>query len=156
MTPSRIHTLSRAIIVQNDYFLLCKNPKASTAYLYLPGGHIEEGESARYALKREMQEETSLNFSVRDFLGVFEYQFFPKDPHLACHTHEYNFLFSATCTDLVAPTLPPEPEKESVQFIWVHIKDFSAHTIYPEGIQRLFPNLKQHAKENDYFFSKMK
>lgn len=156
MTSSRIHTLSRAIITQDDYFLLCKNPKASKTYLYLPGGHIEEGECAKSALKREMKEETSLNFSVGEFLGVFEYQFFPQDPHLVCHTHEYNFLFSARCEALAPPALPPEPERDSVQFVWVHVKDFSAHTIYPEGIQKILPNLHQSAKENDYFFSKMK
>ncbi|UNM06429.1 MAG: hypothetical protein H6925_01605 [Holosporaceae bacterium] len=40
---SPIHNLAWAIIVQDAYILLCWNPKFGT-YLYLPGGHIEEGE----------------------------------------------------------------------------------------------------------------
>ena len=44
----------------------------------MPGGHIEFGETGREALVREMKEETGLDATAGDLLGVVESQFVQK------------------------------------------------------------------------------
>ena len=60
----------------NGKVLLCL-PK-DRSYSYLPGGHIEFGETGREALVREMKEETGLDATAGDLLGVVESSFVQK------------------------------------------------------------------------------
>src|SRR3989344_6097678 len=55
-SKSNIHIISRGLIAQGGDIVLCKTKGAG--WFFLPGGHIEEGESARSALLRELEEET--------------------------------------------------------------------------------------------------
>ena len=55
MTQLNFRYITRAIILSNDCLLLCKQKQGN--YTFLPGGHIELGESATQALKREINEE---------------------------------------------------------------------------------------------------
>ena len=49
-------TIARGVCIQNGKVLLCRAKGGATTYL--PGGHIEFGETGRVALVREMKEET--------------------------------------------------------------------------------------------------
>ena len=51
----KIELIARGIIINDGKILLCDNLKKN--YYFLPGGHIEEGEDAETALRREMIEE---------------------------------------------------------------------------------------------------
>ena len=53
---SETELIVRAIIVKDGKILLCKNIKGG-GYYFLPGGHIENGESPEVALERELVEE---------------------------------------------------------------------------------------------------
>ena len=68
-----IENIVRGVCVINGHVLLCRPKKGG--YTYLPGGHIEFGETSRAALVREMKEETGLDAEAGDFLGVVESQF---------------------------------------------------------------------------------
>lgn len=68
-----IESVVRGVAVRGTRILLCR-AKDSDVY-YLPGGHIEFGESAREALVRETLEETSLHSRAGEFLGVVENSF---------------------------------------------------------------------------------
>ena len=70
---SGIENIVRGVCVVDGHVLLCRPKKGG--YTYLPGGHIEFGETSRAALVREMKEETGLSVSVGDLLGVVESQF---------------------------------------------------------------------------------
>lgn len=70
---SGIENIVRGVCVVDGHVLLCRPKKGG--YTYLPGGHIEFGETSRTALMREMKEETGLDATVGDFLGVVESQF---------------------------------------------------------------------------------
>ena len=72
----RIETIARGVCIRDGKILLCL-PK-DRSYSYLPGGHIEFGETGREALVREMKEETGLEATAGELLGVVESQFVQK------------------------------------------------------------------------------
>ena len=71
-----IETIARGVCIMDGKVLLCL-PK-DRSYSYLPGGHIEFGETGREALVREMKEETGLDATAGDLLGVVESSFMQK------------------------------------------------------------------------------
>ena len=71
-----IETIARGVCVKDGKVLLCY-PK-DRSYSYLPGGHIEFGETGREALVREMKEETGLDATAGELLGVVESSFVQK------------------------------------------------------------------------------
>ena len=71
-----IETIARGVCIIDGKVLLCL-PK-DRSYSYLPGGHIEFGETGREALVREMKEETGLDATADEFLGVVESSFVQK------------------------------------------------------------------------------
>lgn len=76
MNEKHIETIARGVCIRNGKVLLCL-PK-DRSYSYLPGGHIEFGETGREALVREMKEETGLDATAGDLLGVVESSFVQK------------------------------------------------------------------------------
>ena len=76
MSERHIETIARGVCIRNGKVLLCL-PK-DRSYSYLPGGHIEFGETGREALVREMKEETGLDATAGDLLGVVESSFVQK------------------------------------------------------------------------------
>ena len=71
-----IETIARGVCIADGKVLLCF-PK-DRSYAYLPGGHIEFGETGRVALVREMKEETGLDATAGELLGVVESSFVQK------------------------------------------------------------------------------
>ena len=69
-----IHDDARGIVLVRR-----KNPPLGMA---LPGGFIEEGESAEHAAVREMKEETGLDVTLEGVLGVYSWRL--RD--MRCHT----------------------------------------------------------------------
>jgi ADP-ribose pyrophosphatase YjhB (NUDIX family) len=53
----KIHVLSRAVVLDQEHILLCKTLDLPKAFYFLPGGHVEHGESATETVLRELQEE---------------------------------------------------------------------------------------------------
>ena len=76
MSEKHIETIARGVCLKDGKILLCY-PK-DRSYAYLPGGHIEFGETGRVALVREMKEETGLDATAGELLGVVESSFVQK------------------------------------------------------------------------------
>lgn len=47
---NNIHVLSRAVIIDKEHILLCKTRDLENNFYFLPGGHVENGESVEAAL----------------------------------------------------------------------------------------------------------
>ena len=75
-----IETIARGVCVKDGKVLLCRAKGGKSTYL--PGGHIEFGETGREALVREVKEELGIASSADAFLGVVENAFLQHDkPH---------------------------------------------------------------------------
>ena len=68
-----VECIARGVAVRGTKVLLCRAKGGDSTYL--PGGHIEFGETAREALEREVLEETGLSSRAGEFLGVVENSF---------------------------------------------------------------------------------
>lgn len=133
-----IHSLARAVIIDQGHILLAHHPKWERRHYYLPGGHIEHGESAAQSVLRELMEEMGLNFTLQRFLGCLEYSFKPNLGTRICHTHEYNFLFLATSPDVTIAMLP-EQKEEHVTFSWVSLHELASITLLPHPLVDIIP-----------------
>src|SRR3989344_5324044 len=64
-----IEVISRAVILDGTRILLCKG---KGNYYCLPGGHVEFGETAEAALRRELMEELGAEVKSAQFIGSHE------------------------------------------------------------------------------------
>ncbi len=123
---SSIHVLARALIIQDDTVLVCKHKTNH----FLPGGHVENGESLIDALEREFVEELG-NFphSTPTHIGVCENQFDFKDGLIQ---HEINHIFVTE----VDPVINFESKESFLSFEKVKISDFSSVDLLPTQLKR--------------------
>ena len=68
-----IEVIARGVCVRDGKILLCRAKGGATTYL--PGGHVEFGETGREALVREVKEELGVDAGTGEFLGVVENSF---------------------------------------------------------------------------------
>ena len=80
----QFHYLTRAIIHIKNQLLLARELGAN--YTFLPGGHIELGESAKSALAREIMEELGIKISVGDHQTTVKHAF----THFRITLHAYH------------------------------------------------------------------
>ncbi|MBX3387210.1 MAG: NUDIX domain-containing protein [Phycisphaeraceae bacterium] len=115
--PSSPHTLprrkdqhleiiARAVVLLPGRVLLCRNLKHG--YLYLPGGHVEFGEPAAEACRRELAEECGLKIAPGPLLLVTEETFSTKKRQ----HHEINLIFRA---EAVPDADTPYPTPKSLE-----------------------------------------
>lgn len=82
-----VEIIARGVLKRAGKVLLCQN--VVNGYFYLPGGHVEFGESARGALAREFMEECGCRVRVKQLAAVSEGTFTLKR---RVH-HEVNLVF---------------------------------------------------------------
>ncbi len=116
-----IELIARGLIVRNDKILLCKSVEHD--YYFLPGGHIEFGESTETALIREMQEETGTGISSLKFVGIFQ-NMFTQDGELH---HEVNMLYSAKIN-----TEHIVSQENHIDFTWANVNTLSSMKFIPK------------------------
>lgn len=85
-----IEIILRAIIIQDNQILLCHSSENPPNYYYLPGGHLEKGETLESGLKREIKEEINIKIINMKFLVLKEN--FYKDKQ--GNHHEINLLYA--------------------------------------------------------------
>lgn len=94
---SNIQVIARGLLVHGDEIILCRTKDADL--YFLPGGHVEDGESARATLLRELHEEIGDNeYTIGSFIGVCE-NIFPLEKGIL--QHEINFVFEVNVPENV-------------------------------------------------------
>ena len=125
-----IETIARGVCVVDGKILLCL-PK-DRSYSYLPGGHIEFGETGREALVREMKEETGLDATAGELLGVVESQFVQKgEKHC-----EINLLYKMSLDSRLSPSSPVSSCEDWICFDWVECDRIDSVNLLPSEMKR--------------------
>lgn len=128
---SKIHVIARAILFQGDDIVLCR-PKGKK-WLFLPGGHVENGETVRQALVRELEEEIgSHDYQLGSFAGVCEGIFSRGNDILQ---QEVNFLF-----EVHMPEGEINSNESHIEFIPANIAALKNYDIMPAGTRELLIN----------------
>lgn len=96
-------------------------------YFFLPGGHVEHGESVFDALEREIKEEIGINVMVNDVISVFEHTWSGKNGLV----HEINFLVDFT----VDPARSLKSLVDHLEFHWVPVIDLKDKIFLPIEIK---------------------
>lgn len=143
-----IHVLSRAVILDHDHILLCKTLDLAQGFYFLPGGHVEHGESAESAVLRELLEESGALCSIKRFLGCLEYSFEPGHSSI-CHNHEYNFIFEVVSDTLKISHDIPELE-DHIKLVWIPMLKLSDIDFRAEPLRLLVPKWLE--RSEDYAF----
>jgi len=146
-----IHVLSRAVIIDQGHILLCKTLDLEVSFYFLPGGHVEHGESVETALLRELMEETGSQCKIKRFLGCLEYSFEPGHSSI-CHNHEYNFIFEVE-SGMKLDNPIPQLEKH-IALIWVPINALNEIDFRADPLRKLIPGWLK-AEPNHSFSSEM-
>jgi 8-oxo-dGTP pyrophosphatase MutT (NUDIX family) len=119
-----IETIARGVCVVDGKILLCKAKGGKTTYL--PGGHIEFGETGRHALVREIKEELGLDSATGAFLGVVENSFLQHGkPHA-----EINLVYELSLAEGDA-----RAREDWIEFEWRPLSDLG--DLLPEAFRKL-------------------
>ena len=122
-----IETVARGVAIVEGKVLLCKSKGDKPTYL--PGGHIEFGETGREALVREVKEETGLDSTAGDFLGVVENSFI-QGGEKHC---EINLIYRL---NLLSPLSSLISSQEPwLEFVWWDIADIDNARLLPEAMK---------------------
>ena len=127
-----IETIARGICVKDGKVLLCRAKGGSSTYL--PGGHIEFGETGREALMREVREELGVASEIGAFLGAVENAF---QQHGKPHA-EINLVYELK---IDAPAV--ESQEDWIEFEWRPIGELDAANLLPTAFRELsaWPNV---------------
>src|SRR3989344_2730092 len=129
----------RAIIIDGDRILLCRAKKRD--YYFFPGGHVEFGEQAEEALRREIREELGVGSEAIEFIGAAQNIFEEGgEKH-----HEINFVF----------TVSVDKDQmffgeDHIEFEWKSVDALGQSKVLPEALAR---KLQQWIKDKKIFWA---
>jgi 8-oxo-dGTP diphosphatase len=132
-----IHVLSRAVIIDQGHILLCKTLDLPLNFYFLPGGHVEHGESVETTLLRELMEETGAEGCIKRFLGCLEFSFEPGHSSI-CHNHEYNFIFEVE-SETLKMGIPIPQHEAHIELVWMPLSKIAEIDFRAEPLRLLVP-----------------
>lgn len=129
-----------AIIIENGHVLLAGNERES--YYYSIGGGVHIGESAEEAVKREVLEETGVEYEVERLAFIHE-NFFDGDGTLEgreCHEIALYFLMKPRGTQELNSNSYTQGVKENMY--WLPIDKLNEYRAYPTFFREKLKDLK--------------
>jgi len=114
----------RALVIKDKKILVCQSEGRD--YYFLPGGHVEFGETMRAALLRELREEMDARVTMSKFIGGVE-NLFNQYGRLK---HEITFLFHTDIdlTEVIS-------KEEHIKFFWFSYEEFIEKNIVPPALK---------------------
>ena len=128
----KIRVSSRAIIINDDKILL----NSFDSYYNFPGGGIEENETAKQAVIREVLEETGLTVDVGELVFTLEYE--PTNCNEKYgNTHHISLFFRCYINNDILPLAVSEPDMNPENKIasvakWVSLSDLNKINLVPK------------------------
>jgi 8-oxo-dGTP pyrophosphatase MutT (NUDIX family) len=126
--------LGRAVIEYDRHFLLAHEINAPNTFL--PGGHLEPGETMEQCLNRELLEEVGLTAEVGAYLGAVEHMWGEPTEFEINHCFEIDSF----PLDRHEPVISRESHLE---FLWVHEDDLEAQNLMPPPLIGLLRGWKR-------------
>jgi ADP-ribose pyrophosphatase YjhB (NUDIX family) len=125
-----IEILARGLARIGDQILICRSLK--WGYCYLPGGHVEFGESSADALRREFIEECGTSVRVGALQSVVEQRFVQRGRS----RHELSLVFHVELDVNHAEDQPPalSSREPKIAFEWVAAGTLSTQRFFPACI----------------------
>lgn len=119
-----IETIARGVCIKEGKILLCRAKGGATTYL--PGGHIEFGETGREALVREVKEELGVGSKTGKFLGAVENAFLQKGKRHA----EINLVY-----ELMLDGMPDKAQEDWIEFVWWPLDRIEEAHVLPKAFE---------------------
>jgi len=121
-----IEIIARAVIIPENKLVVCK-ARGWDSY-FLPGGHVEFGESVKEALVREIKEEMGVDAVVGKFIDVIE-NIYEYD---GMKHHEVNFVFWAQMTNVKNVV----SQEDHIDFEYIDTASLSDIKLLPDNLKR--------------------
>jgi 8-oxo-dGTP diphosphatase len=120
----------RLLIQKENKVLLCKSKKMG--HYYLPGGHVEFGDSLEKTIYKEISEELGLTEGDLSDISFKNYLENTYDEDDGMH-HEINFIFKAVLKDYISI----ESKEDHIEFTWFDLEETKNINLLPKGILQI-------------------
>jgi ADP-ribose pyrophosphatase YjhB (NUDIX family) len=130
-----IEVIVRALILKGNKILLCKAEE--DRHYFLPGGHLEFGESAASALSREIKEELGIKSETGSPIGICEHIYRNKGKE----HHEINLIFEAKVGKISL-----KGKEKKLNFYLKDLKEFKKIYLLPEELKEALINYFKNKK----------
>ena len=136
----QFHHLARGLFIKDGKVLVAH--AIGHRNTFLPGGHVEFGESAKDALVREINEELGITCTIGKFLGLVEHKWMNKGV-LHC---EVNQIFEVHSKKLQID-INPESREPHIEFFWLHDTELEESNLQPYPLQKAIERYLNGSKE---------
>jgi ADP-ribose pyrophosphatase YjhB (NUDIX family) len=119
-----IEIITRAVILDRSKILLCK--KKGNDYYFLPGGHVEFGETAEQALTRELKEELDIETNKIEYIGTIENMFSEDGKKY----HELALIFFVQPKSLLSIS-----KEDHIDFSWINMNKLAGEHVKPVALK---------------------
>lgn len=122
-----IENIVRLIIKKEDKILLCKSKEQG--HYFLPGGHVEFGDSLEKTIYKEMEEELALK---EDDLFDISFRNYLENTYGEGEKmhHEINFIFETKLKE----GIEIKSQEDHIDFEWISIHDVNKINLLPKNI----------------------